>query len=151
MTDLRELYQEVILDHNKRPRNYGLLEDRTGIAQGYNPLCGDKVSVSIRTQDGLLEAIGFEGCGCAISQASASMMTELVLGKSPDEVRQLSDQFNHLVTSEETNTPTDIESLEPLAGVREFPIRVKCATLPWHTLLAALDNRQQTVSSEEGP
>lgn len=141
MNELRELYQEVILDHNRRPRNYGEMEDSTGHSEGFNPLCGDRVVVYVKEENGQVEDIRFKGAGCAISQASASLMTECVKGKSVEDAMRISREFNQMVTSPVENPPEiaeEGESLLPLAGVREFPIRVKCATLAWHTLEEAL-------------
>ena len=139
MSDLRELYQEAILDHNKSPRNFGPLEDATNQADGFNPLCGDRIALRVRVENGKIEDIAFEGAGCAISTASASMMTEAVKGKSIAEAEQLFEQFHQMVTKEmpEEHLP-ELEELEALSGVREFPIRIKCATLAWHALDSAL-------------
>ena len=150
MSDLRELYQEVILDHTKRPRNFGELESASGQAQGNNPLCGDVVTVYVSVRDGGVEDIRFEGSGCAISTASASLMTEAVKGKSVEEVESLFDRFHHVVTS---SPDTDIDSeklgkLAVLAGVREYPLRVKCASLAWHTMRAALNGREDPITTE---
>lgn len=137
--DLRELYQEVILDHNKRPRNRGRVEEPTNEADGHNPLCGDQVHVTIHTQNGLIDAIAFEGQGCAISTASASLMTEAVKGKTIEQAEAIFREFQDMVTSPNSEeTHDDLGSLVALAGVREYPVRIKCATLPWHTLHAAL-------------
>lgn len=137
--DLRELYQEVILDHNKRPRNRGRVEEPTNEADGHNPLCGDQVHVTIHTQNGLIDAIAFEGQGCAISTASASLMTEAVKGKTIEQAEAIFREFQDMVTSPNSEeTYDDLGSLVALAGVREYPVRIKCATLPWHTLHAAL-------------
>ena len=146
--DMRELYQEVILDHNKRPRNTGKLQQATGCAEGHNPLCGDNITVSLRSADGRVEELLFEGNGCAISTASASMMTEAVKGKTLEEVEAIFREFQQMVT--ETGDPTEHEGLgelQALAGVREHPVRIKCATLPWHTLHAALVGEKK-VSTE---
>lgn len=137
--DLRELYQEVILDHNKRPRNRGRVEEPTAEADGHNPLCGDQVHVTIHTQNGLIDAIAFEGQGCAISTASASLMTEAVKGKTIVQAEAIFREFQDMVTSPDSQAEhDDLGSLVALAGVREYPVRIKCATLPWHTLHAAL-------------
>jgi nitrogen fixation NifU-like protein len=149
MIDLRELYQDVILDHNRSPRNKGRLEDATGSAEGYNPLCGDQVRVTLRTDNGRIEAVAFEGAGCAVSTASASLMTEAIKGKTLDEVERLFHEFQEMVT--ETGEPEDHEDLgdlQVLAGVRAYPVRIKCATLPWHTLHAALQGEGKPVSTE---
>ena len=137
--DLRELYQDVILDHSKGPRNKGVLAAPTGQAEGHNPLCGDQVRVTLIERDGLVADIAFEGQGCAISTASASMMTELVKGKPVDEAERLFRTFQKVVTNTaEIGDHPELGDLEVLAGVREYPVRIKCATLPWHTLHAAL-------------
>lgn len=137
--DLRELYQDVILDHSKRPRNRGRLAEPTGEAEGHNPLCGDQVAVTLIARDGVVDDIAFEGQGCAISTASASMMTELVKGKPVREAEALFRTFQQVVTQQaEIGDHPELGDLEVLAGVREYPVRIKCATLPWHTLHAAL-------------
>ncbi|MFZ4509029.1 MAG: Fe-S cluster assembly sulfur transfer protein SufU [Fimbriimonas sp.] len=146
--DLRELYQETILDHNRRPRNKGRLASPTNEAEGYNPLCGDQVSVFLTTEDGRVKEVAFEGQGCAISTASASLMTEAIKGKTLEEVEATFREFQQMVT--ETGDPLDhsgLGDLEVLAGVREHPVRIKCATLPWHTLYAAL-RKEGVVSTE---
>jgi nitrogen fixation NifU-like protein len=139
-SDLRELYQTVILDHNKHPRNQGAPRDANHHAEGHNPLCGDRLSVHVTLADGVVRDVGFEGQGCAISKASASLMTEAVKGRTTAEADALFHTFHDLVTSDPRSTP-DTSGLGKLAvfgGVREFPIRVKCATLCWHTLRSAL-------------
>jgi nitrogen fixation NifU-like protein len=149
MSDLRDLYQEVILDHNKRPRNYGALADANRGADGHNPLCGDKLHVSVRLQDDTIADIRFEGSGCAISKASASLMTEVVKGRTVEEADALFTRFHALVTSEPgTLGEDDLGKLAVLSGVSEFPMRVKCATLAWHTLKAALHEPASTASTE---
>ena len=153
MSELRELYQEVILDHGKSPRNFGRPEAVTGVSNGHNPLCGDTVAIYLAVKDGRVTDIGFEGRGCAISMASASMMTEMLRGKSLDEVQAMFAGFHSLVASSDPacepgfETP-DLDKLIVLAGVREFPMRVKCATLPWHTMKAALDGGSEEVTTE---
>ena len=150
MSDLRELYQQVILDHNKRPRNFGKLEDATCHADGYNPLCGDKVTVYLKLDGDIVQDVHFEGSGCAISTASASMMTQSIKGKTLAEAETLFKEFHDLVTTEpDPAAPErDLGKLAVFAGVREFPTRVKCATLVWHTLHAALEGGESTVSTE---
>ena len=148
MSDLRDLYQEVILDHSKKPRNYGKLDDANRETEGYNPLCGDRVTVYLHVDDGVIRDIRFEGSGCAISTASVSMMTETAKGKSEDEVRTLFEAFRALVTGKPDPNAPDLGKLAVFAGVSEFPVRVKCATLPWHTLVAALEGQRQPVSTE---
>lgn len=150
MSDLRELYQEVILDHNKRPRNLRKLEGANRKAEGYNPLCGDKVVIYLKLDGDVVRDVTFEGTGCAISTASASMMTESLKGKTVDQVRSLFAGFHDFVTGN-ADAPSGAEAIGKLAafgGVCEFPIRVKCATLPWHTLRAALDGSAGSVSTE---
>jgi len=151
MDDLRELYQEVILDHNKKPRNFRVLPDANHEADGHNPLCGDELTLYARVNaEGIVEEVTFQGSGCAISKASASLMTDFVKGKPINEVRSDFDQFHQLVTSP-PNTPAEIEGLGKLAvfsGVREYPMRVKCATLAWHALRAALEDEGETAKTE---
>ena len=148
--DLRELYQEVILDHSKRPRNFGRLEANNRRARGHNPLCGDILSLYLVIKDGVVEDVAFEGNGCAISMASASMMTEIVKGKGEAEARELFERFHRLLTSDDADPDLlDLDKLAVFAGVREFPVRVKCATLAWHTLTAALDGQTDDVSTED--
>jgi nitrogen fixation NifU-like protein len=151
MMDLRELYQEVILDHSKHPRNFGPGAGANRHAKGNNPLCGDRVEVHVKTKDGTIEDVHFEGKGCAISLASASLMTEMVKGKSETEARALFGQFHELVTSKgpiDMDRYADLDKLAALSGVREFPMRVKCATLAWHTMAAALDGKGDEVKTE---
>jgi len=138
MSELRELYQTMILDHYKRPRNRGRPEAADRRAAGDNPLCGDKVTVFARVKDGVVTDVGFEGSGCAISTASASLMTESVKGRCVEEVAKLFDRFHEVVTGA-SEPGSDLGKLAVFVGVREFPMRVKCATLAWHTLRAALE------------
>jgi nitrogen fixation NifU-like protein len=146
MHDLRELYQETILDHYRQPHNAGRLDDANRMAEGFNPLCGDSVKLYLKVEDGVIRDARFEGCGCAIATASASLMTESIKGKREDEAMQLLEKIHGMVTS---GTKADgAGKLEVLAGVHEFPQRVKCATLAWHTLKAALENRGEPVSTE---
>jgi nitrogen fixation NifU-like protein len=156
MGDLRDLYQEVILDHSKRPRNFGELAGANRRAEGYNPLCGDRETVYVRLEGDVLEDVGFRGAGCAISTASASMMTDSVKGKTREEAEALFERFHDLITGrdgEAKRAQPEVGKLAVFSGVRKFPIRVKCATLPWHTLKAALAGEGTTVSTEltEGP
>jgi nitrogen fixation NifU-like protein len=148
--DLRELYQETILDHSKRPRNFHEIPNPNARAAGHNPLCGDKLTVYLRLDEDRIEDIGFLGSGCAISKASASLMTDAVKGKPIGDVRKLFEKFHEMITGR-PGDPVDAEGLGKLAvlsGVCEFPVRVKCASLPWHTLQAALDRKKETVSLE---
>lgn len=140
MSDLKSLYQEVIIDHSKRPRNFKMLDDYDLTAVGHNPLCGDNLKVFVKMRDNLIEDVSFVGDGCAISKASASLMTEIVKGKNIAEFTQIFQDFHQLVTSEQPNL-ADLGKLRALLGVRDYPARVKCATLAWHTLDAALNNK----------
>ncbi len=148
MTDLRDLYQEVILDHSKRPRNFRKMESANRHAEGYNPLCGDKVTVYLAVRDGIVTDAAFQGSGCAISTASASMMTESLKGKTVAEVEAMFSCFHDMMTSPEDpeTAPTGLGKLAVFAGVREFPMRVKCAVLAWHTLRSALADDGETVT-----
>lgn len=151
MSELRDLYQEVILDHNKKPRNFGALPDANRHADGHNPLCGDQISVAIKLNGDTIEDIRFEGQGCAISKASASMMTAELKGKTLAEAETLFGTFHEMVAGPEELEEDEIEALGKLAvfsGVREYPARVKCASLAWHTLHAALENVEQPVTTE---
>jgi len=142
--DLRELYQEVILDHNRRPRNFGALPAANHRAEGHNPLCGDQVTLFIDVADGTIRDLAFEGSGCAISTASASLMTEALKGRTVDEARALFRGFQELVTVGRAEGAAELGKLEVFGGVRQYPMRVKCATLPWHTLKDALDRPDET-------
>jgi nitrogen fixation NifU-like protein len=151
MSDLSDLYQEVILDHNRRPRNYGVLPDASRTSQGYNPLCGDRLTLYVKVDRDRIEGVSFEGSGCAISKASASLMTDAVKGASVADALELFDRFRAMITTP-PGKPIDEEALgklAALAGVREFPMRVKCASLAWHTLKAALaDSAPGPVKTE---
>src|SRR5678816_1417270 len=149
MSELSELYQQVILDHNKKPRNFRKLENANHTAEGYNPLCGDQLTIYLALENDLVKEVGFEGSGCAISKAAASMMTQAVKGKSKEQAENLFQEFHSMVTGElnEETEENHLGNLKIFAGVREFPVRVKCATLPWHTLHAAL-NREGQISTE---
>jgi nitrogen fixation NifU-like protein len=147
MSDLRDLYQEVILDHNRRPRNFGPLPAANRRAEGHNPLCGDRVTVYLDVEGDRIRDVSFEGAGCAISTASASLMTEALKGLSVEEARTLFHGFHELVTKGDEGE--DLGKLAVFTGVREYPMRVKCATLAWHTLMAALDAKDQPVTTEQ--
>ena len=147
MSDLRDLYQEVILDHNKRPRNFRILVEPTHHADGVNPLCGDRISVYLDIEDDVIRDISFQGAGCAISSASASLMTEALQGKSIAEVGHLFEAFHDAVVTD-GECPKGLGKLSVLAGVRDYPSRVKCATLAWHTVRAALEERKEPVATE---
>ena len=150
--DLRDLYQEVILDHGKRPRNFGELPGANRHAEGYNPLCGDRETVFVKVKGDVLDDIRFTGAGCAISTASASMMTESLKGRTKAEAAALFERFHDLITGESKAAAggPELGKLEVFSGVREYPVRIKCATLPWHTLKAALGSDGATVSTEDG-
>lgn len=145
--DLQDLYQEVILDHNRRPRNFRAMEPARK-AEGYNPLCGDRLTVYLRVNDGRIEDASFQGSGCAISKASASLMTESVKGKTIAEAEALFDRFHDIITRDTNEPSTDLGKLSVFAGVRQFPLRVKCASLAWHALRAAAKTHEDVVSTE---
>lgn len=151
MDELEELYQEILFEHCRNPRNFGELPEASHRALGYNPLCGDRIEVGLRMEGNRIQQIRFRGEGCAISFASASVMTETVQGKTVAEVLQLLERFQKFLTSpDDSGMPRDVleGDLWTLQGVRHFPARIKCATLPWHTLRAALENRSEPVSTE---
>jgi nitrogen fixation NifU-like protein len=151
VSDLRELYQEVIFDHNRNPRNYGPLKHANRRAEGFNPLCGDRLTVYLRVNDeGIIEDVGFEGEGCAISTASASIMTETVKGLTESEADEYFRAFHAMALGEKAGAVSELslEKLEVLSGVRDYPARVKCATLAWHTVNSALQGEGETVTTE---
>jgi len=147
MADLRDLYQEVILEHSKAPRNYREVKDADKKAEGFNPLCGDRFTVYLQMQGDNIQDIGFQGSGCAISKASASMMTQSRKGKTREQAQELFSRFHKVVTGQ-SEDESRLGKLTVFAGVSEFPMRVKCATLAWHTLQAALEGTQEAVSTE---
>jgi nitrogen fixation protein NifU and related proteins len=150
MSDLRELYQEVLLDHNRRPRNFQKLEGADRKAEGYNPLCGDQVTVYLKLDGDVIREITFQGSGCAISKSSASMMTMSLKGKTRGEAEALFQRFHQMLTGDpgKREVPDGLGKLTVFSGVCEFPIRVKCATLPWHTMHAALEGKAERISTE---
>lgn len=151
MFDLKDLYQEVIVDHNRNPRNFGRMEHPDRVAEGFNPLCGDRLNLYLKLDNGKISDLSFDGSGCAISVASASLMTDALKGKSVADAEKIFNQFHHLVTENSENDPEAIEQLGKLAallGVKDYPARVKCATLCWHTLHSALEGDTQPVSTE---
>jgi nitrogen fixation NifU-like protein len=153
MSELQDLYQEMILDHYRRPRNCRRLEGCSCRADGHNPLCGDKITVYVDVEDGIVKDVAFEGAGCAISTASASIMTESVKGKTVEQSHDVFRRFHHLITGdatadESTDHSVDLGKLEVFSGVGQYPARVKCATLAWHTLEAALSDRDEAVTTE---
>jgi nitrogen fixation protein NifU and related proteins len=145
--ELRDLYQETILEHSKKPRNYGELASANHKAEGFNPLCGDHYTVFVNVKDGAIQEITFHGAGCAISKASASMMTQSLKGKNEQQAEELFTRFHDLVTGQSSSTD-DLGKLAAFAGVSEYPLRVKCATLAWHAMRAALRGEEQAVSTE---
>src|ERR671933_2016267 len=153
MSELSELYQQVILDHNKKPRNFRRMEDATQRAEGFNPLCGDQLTVYLRLAGDVVDEVSFEGSGCAISKAAASMMTQAVKGKTRDEARALFYEFHRMVTGEldEEAEENRLGRLKIFAGVRDYPARVKCASLSWHTMRAALEGQQAATTENIGP
>ncbi len=147
--ELRELYQEVILDHSKNPKNFKELDDASHQSQGHNPLCGDRLALYLAVADGVIQDVGFKGAGCAISTASASMMTEALKGKTEAEVDTIFGAFHDLVTGKAADADHGVlGKLAVFKGVRDYPVRVKCATLAWHTLRAALAKAEEAVSTE---
>jgi nitrogen fixation NifU-like protein len=148
MSDLRELYQEVILDHSRNPRHFGKLEPCTAHSEGFNPLCGDRLQLYLRVENNRIIDAKFEGSGCAISTASASLMTDVIIGKNREEAELIFEQFRQMLTESQMPTSEWLDKLAIFAGVKEFPMRVKCATLAWHTLHAALSNTDKTVTTE---
>jgi nitrogen fixation NifU-like protein len=146
MNDLGDLYQEIILDHYKKPRNAGRLEEPSCSASGDNPLCGDKISITVKKSGDKVEDIRWKGAGCAISTASASLMSEAIKGKSVADIDALFSKFHAMVTG--TGSSEGLDKLEVFSGVSEFPVRVKCASLAWHTLKAALEGKNDTISTE---
>ncbi len=150
MDELRELYQEIILDHNKSPHNFHVMENATRKVEAYNPLCGDQYTIYMLMEDDVVKDVSFQGKGCAISKASASVMTQLVKGKTKDEAEKIFELFHDLVTGKHSpdDMPAGLSKLAVFAGVRDYPARVKCASLAWHTMHAALTTDQDTISTE---
>ena len=146
--ELRDLYQEIILEHSRKPKNAGTLEDADGMANGNNPLCGDRISVYVKLDGDRITDTKFDARGCAISIASASMMTEMLIGKSIEEAKAEQARFTEMVTSKDDPDLAQDDELSALMGVRKFPTRIKCATLPWHTLAAAVDGDKDDVTTE---
>ena len=149
MSGLNELYQEILLEHNSKPRNFRNLEDPSETAEGYNPLCGDQITLYLKVEDGVITDVGFQGSGCAISRASASMMTQSVKGQTLEKAAQVSEAFRQMMTDPDAELDYDtLGDLESLAGVVEYPTRIKCAVLAWHTLRAAMESRGESVTTE---
>lgn len=149
MSDLRDLYQDVIFDHYKKPRNFHAMTHANHVAHGHNRLCGDELTIYLHVNGDVIEDVSFEGAGCAISTASASLMTDALKNRTVEEAEHLFEQFHHLLTHDDAEPAPDLGKLEVLAGVREFPARVKCATLAWHTLQAALKDRAGPITTEQ--
>ena len=149
MSELSDLYQEVILDHNRRPHNFRVIGDASAKQEGYNPLCGDRLTLYLTLDGDVIKDAAFQGSGCAISKASASLMTDAVKGKTVGEARQLFDQFHAMITSNPESPAADLGKLSVFAGVREFPTRVKCASLAWHTMKAAVAHEGEAPVSTE--
>jgi len=147
MSELRDLYQEVILEHSRHPRNYRVMESANHKVEGFNPLCGDRFTIYLDLEDGTIRDVSFQGSGCAISKASASMMTQSLKGKTEGEAEELFTKFHDLVTGH-GGSADELGKLAVFAGVSEFPVRVKCATLSWHALRAALQGKEEAVSTE---
>lgn len=149
MSDLSDLYREILLDHNSKPRNFRRVEDANRSADGYNPLCGDKIELYLKVDGQVIADVGFQGSGCAISRASASMLTQSIKGQSVERAQQIFEAFHRMLTEPEAELDYDtLEDLESLAGVSEFPTRIKCAVLAWHTLRAALEQQSDIVTTE---
>ncbi len=149
MSELRELYQELILDHSRKPRNFHALEGASRVAEGFNPLCGDHFKVYLQLDDnGVIRDVSFEGAGCALSKSSASMMTTVLKGKTRAEAEKLFEDFHRMVTGHGNNSQETLGKLAVFSNVSEFPVRVKCVSLAWHTMKAALEGQQTTVSTE---
>jgi len=149
MSELTDLYQEVILDHNRRPHNFRAIDAASAKQEGYNPLCGDRLTLYLTLDGNVIKDVAFQGSGCAISKASASLMTDVLKGKSVNEARELFDQFHAMITSNPETPAPDMGKLSVLAGVREYPTRIKCASLAWHTLKAAVsDDKAGPISTE---
>ena len=147
MSGLNDLYQEILLEHNSKPRNFKTLEDANQTSEGYNPLCGDQITLSLKVVDGVIDDVGFQGSGCAISRASASMMTQSIKGQSLEQAEHIFDAFHHMITEPEGKFDLDLlGDLETLSGVNEYPTRIKCAILAWHTMKAALDGDAQVTT-----
>ena len=149
MSGLSDLYQEILLEHNSKPRNFRKVDDASATAEGYNPLCGDQITLYLKVVDGTVEDVGFQGVGCAISRASASMMTQSIKGRSLDEAQTIFEAFHSMIThpGEEPDYDT-LGDLETLAGINEYPTRIKCAILAWHTMRSALGGEGESVTTE---
>ena len=149
MSGLSELYQEILLEHNSKPRNFRKVEEANHTSEGFNPLCGDQITLYLKVIDGLIDDVGFQGTGCAISRASASMMTQSIKGQTVEKAHEIFDAFHHMITEPGAELDYDtLGDLETLSGINEFPTRVKCAVLAWHTMKAALTGEANEVTTE---
>jgi nitrogen fixation NifU-like protein len=149
MSDVTDLYQEVILDHNRRPRNFRVIDPASAVQEGFNPLCGDRLTLYLTLDGNVIRDVAFQGSGCAISKASASIMTEVLKGRTVDEARALFEKFHRLITSDPSAPAEDLGKLSALTGVREFPTRIKCASLAWHAMKAAVSDQPSAAVSTE--
>lgn len=148
MSDLQDLYQEVVIDHGRKPHNFREMPEATHTADGYNPLCGDRLTLYIKVEDGVVADASFQGSGCAISTASTSLMTDHLKGRTPEEAEAIFNQFHHLLTKDSNGETDALGKLTVLEGVREYPSRIKCATLAWHTLQSALSGENEAATTE---
>jgi len=149
MSGLSDLYQEILLEHNSKPRNFRKVEEANQTSEGYNPLCGDQITLYLKVVDGVIDDVGFQGSGCAISRASASMMTQSIKGQSVERAQEIFDAFHHMITEPGSELDYDtLGDLETLSGINEYPTRIKCAVLAWHTMKAALSGESNEVSTE---
>ena len=149
MSGLSDLYQEILLEHNSKPRNFRMVEEANQTSEGYNPLCGDQITLYLKVVDGVIDDVGFQGSGCAISRASASMMTQSIKGQSVERAQEIFDAFHHMITEPGSELDYDtLGDLETLSGINEYPTRIKCAVLAWHTMKAALSGESNEVSTE---
>ena len=149
MSGLSDLYQEILLEHNSKPRNFRKVEEANQTSEGYNPLCGDQITLYLKVVDGVIDDVGFQGSGCAISRASASMMTQNIKGQSVERAQEIFDAFHHMITEPGSELDYDtLGDLETLSGINEYPTRIKCAVLAWHTMKAALAGESNEVTTE---
>jgi len=149
MSGLSDLYQEILLEHNSKPRNFRMVEEANQTSEGYNPLCGDQITLYLKVVDGVIDDVGFQGSGCAISRASASMMTQSIKGQSVERAQEIFDAFHHMITEPGSELDYDtLGDLETLSGINEYPTRIKCAVLAWHTMKAALAGESNEVTTE---
>ena len=149
MSGLSDLYQEILLEHNSKPRNFRKVDEANQTSEGYNPLCGDQITLYLKVVDGVIDDVGFQGSGCAISRASASMMTQSIKGQSVERAQEIFDAFHHMITEPGSELDYDtLGDLETLSGINEYPTRIKCAVLAWHTMKAALTGDNESITTE---